>query len=96
MRYYEWKAFRDKTVRRLLLKSYDHELYHDVIILISDLDRAYRFYNYINGSTIRIKRYQRQVNTFDKIGLDKKWLEHDINSKISYLKDLLVLMKLGS
>lgn len=95
MRYYEWKQYRDKTVKPVLAKCYHHDLHDEAVSLAADIDRAYRLIGYTR--TVK-KKFPTKCHTksYSRRELDKKWLEHEIQSKQAYLNDLLVIMRLGS
>ena len=92
MRYYEWKQYRDKKVVPLTMRCYEHELYCEAASLITDIDRAYRMVNYTKSANKR----DIQQKIVNRRTLDQKWLEHDIKSKLAYLEDILIIMRLGT
>ena len=94
MRFYEWRQYRDKTVRPLILKCSTHELFGEATGLVADIDRAFRIVGYTKVPPK--KTYKRRKAHYNRRELDQKWLEHDIKSKLAYLEDILIIMRLGS
>ncbi len=89
MRFYEWKKYRNTTVKPILMKSYNHEYYNDANKLFCDIERCYRMLAYINSNKSRPQnRYGR------KLRVDKDWVEKELRIKLSQFNQILVLMKL--
>lgn len=104
MRYYKWKKYREEILKPVTSKCYNHELYIEVTSLISEIDRNYRILYYIKSvnkkqkGTELSKKFSGTLHSYgySRRDLDKRWVEHEIKSKIAYLNDMMLVMRLGS
>lgn len=95
MRHFEWRRYRNTIVQPTISKCYRHELYGEISGIIVDIDRMYRLLTYTKTYNKR-RMKKRSKSLINCRELDKRWLELDLKAKISYLEELLIMMKLGS
>lgn len=91
MRYYEWKLYRESKVIPILARGCYHELHVEAGMVVREIDLYFRLLMYAQH-----KKDHVQPIKITRRELDIKLLKYEIQSKISYLKELMIMIKLGT